>query len=463
MPIETPVVTALQQRSPQVQALVSYLEHEPDPMIVLDPDYNILAANTAYQRQFASVGKPYIGHKCYRISHHYDVPCDQAGEHCPMKKAQELRGPDRVLHIHHTPRGPEHVEVELRPIFDESGVITAYVERLAVVRSASARPSDDGLVGRSPAFNEALAALQRVAPSMLPVLLLGESGTGKELFARAVHEGSARSAGPFVVVDCSGLTETLFESELFGHEKGAFTGATARKPGLVETAQGGTLFLDEIGDVPLGMQVKLLRLIESGTYRRVGSIETLHANFRLVAATHKSLEKMMVDGTFRSDLYYRISAFPIRLPALRERSDDVVLLTHSFLKRSGAGQRHLTIEPQALLQLQQRAWPGNIRELRNVLERARLFADDGVIRCAQLPLAPDHSWPGHSGPGHSRPGHSGPGQPAPLSALPEPVISADVPLPEAIAAFIGTRSELATALGISERTLYRRLKKQGLA
>jgi transcriptional regulator with PAS, ATPase and Fis domain len=468
MPIETPVVTALQQRSPQVQALVSYLEHEPDPMIVLDPDYNILAANTAYQRQFASVGKPYIGHKCYRISHHYDVPCDQAGEHCPMKKAQELRGPDRVLHIHHTPRGPEHVEVELRPIFDESGVITAYVERLAVVRSASARPSDDGLVGRSPAFNEALAALQRVAPSMLPVLLLGESGTGKELFARAVHEGSARSAGPFVVVDCSGLTETLFESELFGHEKGAFTGATARKPGLVETAQGGTLFLDEIGDVPLGMQVKLLRLIESGTYRRVGSIETLHANFRLVAATHKSLEKMMVDGTFRSDLYYRISAFPIRLPALRERSDDVVLLTHSFLKRSGAGQRHLTIEPQALLQLQQRAWPGNIRELRNVLERARLFADDGVIRCAQLPLAPDHSWPGHSGPGHSGPGHSGPGhsgpgQPAPLSALPEPVISADVPLPEAIAAFIGTRSELATALGISERTLYRRLKKQGLA
>lgn len=446
--VTTPIVIALEPQSSRIQALVSFLEHEPDPMIVLDPDYNILAANTAYQRQFASVDKPYIGHKCYRISHHYDVPCDQAGEHCPMKKALEMRGPDRVLHIHHTPRGPEHVEVELRPILDERSVIIAYVERLSVVRSASARPSGDGLVGRSPAFNLALSALQRVAPSMLPALLLGESGTGKELFARAVHEGSLRSSGPFVVVDCSGLTETLFESELFGHEKGAFTGATTRKPGLVETAQGGTLFLDEIGDVPLGMQVKLLRLIESGTYRRVGSIETQHANFRLVAATHKSLEKMMMEGTFRPDLYYRISAFPINLPALRERSDDIALLVHSFLQRTIPGQRRLIIEPQALLQLQQRAWPGNIRELRNVLDRARLFADDGVIRCAHLPSALNHSGPDSS---------------APLSALPTDGIQGSASLPEIIASFAGTRSELATELGISERTLYRRLKKHGLA
>ncbi|MGZ8287715.1 MAG: sigma-54 interaction domain-containing protein [Telluria sp.] len=448
MPITTPIVLASTPHSPQVQALVSFLEHEPDPMIVLDLEYNILAANTAYQRQFASVDKPYIGHKCYRISHHYDVPCDQAGEHCPMQKALEMRAPDRVLHIHHTPRGPEHVAVELRPILDESGAIVAYVERLAVVRSASARPSGSGLVGRAPAFNLALAALQRVAPSMLPALLLGESGTGKELFARAVHEGSTRAGGPFVVVDCSGLTETLFESELFGHEKGAFTGATARKPGLVETAQGGTLFLDEIGDVPLGMQVKLLRLIESGTYRRVGSIETQHANFRLVAATHKSLEKMMKEGAFRPDLYYRISAFPIHLPALRERSDDIALLVDSFLQHSISGQRRLTIEPQALLQLQHFPWPGNVRELRNVLERARLFADDGVIRCAHLPSALGHSVPGPS---------------APISALPTDAIQSGASLPEAFAAFAGTRSELAAKLGMSERTLYRRLKKPGLA
>ena len=422
--------------SAQVQSLVSFLEHEAQPMIVLDPDYNILAANDAYRRQFGVSGKPFIGQKCYRVSHHYELPCDQAGEHCPMKKARELRGPDRVLHIHHTPRGPEHVDVELRPIFDGRGSITAYVERLSTVRSASAQPSGDGLVGRSPAFNQALAALQRVAPSMLPVLLLGESGTGKELFARAVHATSARAGGPLVVVDCSGLSESLFESELFGHEKGAFTGAAVRKPGLVETAQDGTIFLDEIGDVPLAMQVKLLRLIETGTYRRVGGVETLHANFRLVAATHKGLDEMVARGEFRQDLYYRINAFPIRLPPLRERADDIALLANSFLARTKA-LRTVSIDAQALAQLQRHAWPGNIRELRNVLERASLFADDGVIRIAHLPAFP-----------------------AQTGAAPKAGKGAPGGIP---ARFDGTRSELAAHLGISERTLYRRLKRQGLA
>ncbi|AVU77481.1 sigma 54-interacting transcriptional regulator [Pseudomonas sp. FP1154] len=425
----------------QVQSLVSFLEHEPQPMIVLDPDYNILAANTAYRRQFGSADQPFIGHKCYRISHHYDVPCDQAGENCPMKKAREMRGPDRVLHIHHTPRGPEHVDVELRPILNDHGDITAYVERLTLVRSASARPSNEGLVGSSPAFNRALSELQRVAPSMLPVLLLGESGTGKELFARAVHETSERANGPFVVVDCSGLTETLFESELFGHEKGAFTGATLRKQGLVETAQGGTLFLDEIGDVPLAMQVKLLRLIESGTYRRVGGVETLHADFRLVAATHKPLEQMMAQGEFRQDLYYRISVFPIHLPPLRNRMEDIALLVNSLLQRSGTGKRRLTIDADALMQLQRYSWPGNIRELRNVLERASLFADDGVIHSVHLPQVPD----------------------ATAQRLANPAVADGHSLAQILSAFKGTRSELARHLGISERTLYRRLKEQGLA
>ena len=439
----TPPVTRIEPSpsAPMVQSLISFLEHEAQPMIVLDPDYTILAANVAYQRQFGSIGQPVTGHKCYRISHHYDAPCDQAGEHCPMKKAQELRGPDRVLHIHHTPRGPEHVAVELRPIFDAGGTITAYVERLEVVRSASAKPSEEGLVGRSAPFTRVLEALQRVAPSMLPVLLLGESGTGKELFARAVHENSARATGPFVVVDCSGLTETLFESELFGHEKGAFTGATSRKPGLVDTAQGGTLFLDEIGDVPLSMQVKLLRLIESGTYRRVGSVETQHANFRLVAATHKSLEHMMARGEFRQDLYYRISAFPIALPPLRARPDDIALLVQSFLRRAGAGKRTLTIDAEAMAQLQQRPWPGNIRELRNVLDRASLFADDGVIRVEQLLAAPVEQG----------------------AAPAAPVRGDSIPLAELHATFGGTRKELAACLGLSERTLYRRLKALGIA
>ncbi|HZX26014.1 MAG TPA: sigma 54-interacting transcriptional regulator, partial [Telluria sp.] len=334
--------------TPQVQVLISYLEQEAQPAIVLDRDYNILAANSAYQRDFGAAGAPAItGRKCYEVSHHYTRPCDQAGEHCPMRKALERRGPDRVLHVHHTPRGAEHVDVELRPLLDEAHQVVGFVERLATVRSASAQASQDGLVGRSGAFMRALSALQRVAPSTLPVLLMGESGTGKELFARALHESSARARGPFVVVDCSGLTETLFESELFGYEKGAFTGAAGRKAGLVETARGGTLFLDEIGDVPLGMQVKLLRLIEAGTYRRVGGVETQHADFRLVAATHKPLQEMVADGRFRQDLYYRISAYPIHLPALRERIDDLPILIDSFLRR----RPDVRIRPEALARL----------------------------------------------------------------------------------------------------------------
>ena len=435
-------------RHATLQALLSYLEQESQPMIVLDLDYSILAANTAYRRQFGAVARPYLGQPCYRISHGYDVPCDQAGEHCPMRKALETRGPDRVLHIHHTPRGPEHVDVELRPILDEDRQVVAYVERLSTVRSASARPSADGLVGRSEAFNTALEAVQRVAPSALPVLLLGESGTGKEMFARAVHEASARAGGPFVVVDCSGLTETLFESELFGYEKGAFTGALARKPGLVETADGGTLFLDEIGDVPLSMQVKLLRLIESSTYRRVGSVETRQANFRLVAATHKPLEQMVRDGQFRQDLYFRISAFPIHLPALRERRDDLPLLAESILRRGGGPRDQLHLGADALARMQAYPWPGNIRELRNVLERARLYADDGVIRAKDLPPGLGEPDAGFA----TAVAHRASGRPE----------SDDDALRARVRDFKGTRHALARALGMSERTLYRRLKALGI-
>lgn len=448
-----------EQQAPDIGALVSYLEHDPQPMMVLDPQYRILAANTAYQRQFGVVGHPYIGHKCYQISHHYDVPCDQAGEHCPMKRARELHGPDRVLHIHHTPRGPEHVDVELRPIYDSTNAVIAYVERLVTVRSASAKPSADGLVGRSPAFNAAISALERVAPSKLPVLLLGESGTGKELFATALHEASPRAQSPLVVVDCSGITESLFESEFFGYEKGAFTGAMTRKPGLVETAQGGTLFLDEIGDVPLSMQVKLLRLIETGTFRRVGGTEALHADFRLVAATHKPLLDMAREGRFREDLYYRISAFPIQLPPLRERRGDIALLVDSMLQRIGnagdasgrAPNEKFVITPDALERLENYAWPGNIRELRNVLERACLLSDNGVIRVAHLP---DNVQRGAA--------LSGGLIERPTSAHAAPAPSDDE-LATFVKTFSGTRKELASHFGWSERTLYRRLKGLGLS
>ncbi|ONW97905.1 Fis family transcriptional regulator, partial [Burkholderia cenocepacia] len=310
----------------------------------------------------------------------------------------------------------------------------------------------EGLVGGADAFNAALGALQRVAPSTLPVLLLGESGTGKELFARALHEASDRAMGPFVVVDCSGIAETLFESELFGYEKGAFTGANQRKPGLVETAQGGTLFLDEIGDVPLPMQVKLLRLIESGTFRRVGGVEALRADFRLVAATHKPLREMIDDGRFRQDLYYRINAFPIPLPALRERRGDVALLAESILRRianarGNAGDAHarpFVLTERARACLDAYAWPGNIRELRNVLERACLFADDGTIRVEHLPAELVAA------------------AAAPQAQAADARGVSDAELVRIARTFAGTRKALAERLGLSERTLYRRMKALGL-
>jgi len=423
---------------PDMRALVSYLEHDLQPTIVLDTDYNIVAANTAYQRQFGVEGRPHVGAKCFRVSHQFAVPCDQAGEHCPMRKAHESRLPERVLHIHHTPRGPEHVDVELRPLLDEQGEVVGYVERLNTVTVASAQPQHQGLVGRSAPFKEALSALQRAAPSPIPVLLQGESGTGKELFARALHEGSPRAGGPLVVVDCTGLTETLLESELFGYEKGAFTGALQRKIGLAEAAHGGTLFLDEIGEVPLAMQVKLLRLIESGSFRPVGSLRTVHSDFRLVCATHKPLKDMVSAGSFRQDLFYRISAFPIRLPALRERSDDLPLLIDSLLQRL-APTAVPRIDPLAMKALGLHDWPGNIRELRNVLERARLFTDDGVIRVVDLPAELRHET-----------AVAAPQRRRGRNELEQ--------LAHALAMFDGSRSELAKTLGMSERTLYRRLQ-----
>uniref|UniRef100_UPI00258E0E49 sigma-54 interaction domain-containing protein n=1 Tax=uncultured Pseudomonas sp. TaxID=114707 RepID=UPI00258E0E49 len=369
---------------PSVLALVSFLEHDVLPAIVLDTDYNILAANAAYRRQFGQDQQAPLGQKCHKVSHHYHVPCDQAGEDCPMRKAWSSKVPERVLHVHHTPRGPEHVDVELRPILDEQGRVIAFVERLTPIVIASAQPQEQGLVGQAPAFTAALASLQRAAPADIPVLLQGESGTGKELFARALHMGSPKADGPLVVVDCTSLTEALFESELFGYEKGAFTGAHQRKTGLAEAAHGGTLFLDEIGEVPLAMQVKLLRLIETGSFRPVGSLRTVHSDFRLVSATHKPLRQMVADGTFREDLYYRISGFPVRMPALRERIEDLPLLVQSLLKRI-AGPSAPTLGNAALDRLMTYPFPGNIRELRNILERARLFADEGVIQPEHLP------------------------------------------------------------------------------
>jgi len=362
--------------------LMSFLDGLPEPRIVMDRDYRIVAANQAYVREFGD-GTPLLGRTCYAVSHRYGVPCDQAGESCPLSRCQEAGTPQRVLHLHHTPHGEEHVDVELTPIRDERGRIAYFVETMRVVREASGQAAARGLVGRAPTFVRMLERMMRVADSNAAVLLLGETGTGKELVAQAIHQASPRRSGPFVAVDCAGLTETLFESELFGYEKGAFTGAGHRKLGLVEAAAGGTLFLDEIGELPLSLQVKLLRLLETGTYRRVGGLDSLRADFRLIAATHRDLAAMVEAETFRRDLYFRIDTFPIHTPALHERPEDIPLLAESLLRRVDRrpGRR---LSAEALAWLAGRRYSGNIRELRNLIERATLMADGEEIGLADL-------------------------------------------------------------------------------
>jgi DNA-binding NtrC family response regulator len=348
---------------------------------------------------------------------------------------------ERALHIHHTPRGEEYVQVHLYPLRDRGGELTLFVEQMAPLPAARAAHSADGLVGRAPTFMAMMEQVARVARTDTAVLLLGETGTGKEMVARAIHEASARSHAPFVAVDCSGLAESLIESELFGHEKGAFTGALARKAGLVEAAAGGSLFLDEVGDIPLGLQVKLLRLLETGAFRRVGGVEPQHATFRLIAATHRDLKQRVRDESFRADLYYRLAAFPIRLPPLRERREDIPLLAQSLLTRVGHGQ----LSPGALECLRQYDYPGNVRELRNFLERASLLADGDSIEPEHLPpeVCAAHAQ-----------------RPPPAAALLRD--AGRRALQEAVSKHGGTRQELARELGISERTLYRKLRELGL-
>jgi len=306
------------------------------------------------------------------------MPCDQAGEDCPLQAAKASRHKERVLHIHQTPRGQEHVDVEMLPIYDDEDNLTFFVELLKPVPLASGDSSSVEMVGESKAFNRMLEKVARVGATNASVLLLAESGTGKEQAARAIHMASTRKSKPMVTLECAGLTDSLFESELFGHVKGAFTGAHSNKKGLVAHAEGGTLFLDEVGDIPLAMQVKLLRLIESGTYRSVGSAEVMTANFRLICATHMNIAAMVDEGRFRQDLYYRINVFPIELPSLHERRADIALLAKTLLKNlSPSTEYYLT--GNAVKLLQQWTYKGNVRELRNLLSRALVLTDTNVL------------------------------------------------------------------------------------
>ena len=237
------------------------------------------------------------------------------------------------------------------------------------------------IVGESPALRASLARLSEVAASDSTVLLLGETGTGKELFAKVLHTRSPRRHSPLVCVNCAALPPTLIESELFGHERGAFTGAVAQRQGRFEVAHRGTLFLDEIGDLPLDLQAKLLRVLQEGEFERLGTSRTRKVDVRIVAATHRDLDEAVADGTFRDDLYYRLNVFPVRLPPLRERREDIpALVWYLIHKRQAAMHRRIDrVPPEAMELLERHSWPGNIRELENVIERALIHSTDNVL------------------------------------------------------------------------------------
>ena len=256
------------------------------------------------------------------------------------------------------------------------------------LQSAQAAPAMSGIVTRDPEMLRICRTIEKLAPASATVLIIGESGTGKELLARALHELSPRREGRFVAINCAAIPETLLEAELFGYERGAYTGAAKRTLGKIETASGGTFFLDEVGDLPVALQVKLLRFLQERVIERIGGREEIPVDVRVVCATHRRLKDLIVAGSFREDLYYRIAEIVVDIPPLRTRTGDAALLAHDFVRRFAAEQRRaaMTLLPDAIDAIEAHAWPGNVRELENVIKRAVIMAESSGIGAADLGL-----------------------------------------------------------------------------
>ena len=327
-------------------------------------------------------------------------------------------------------------------------------ENLALKEALGQRFSFEGLIGKSKVMQEVFTMIRKVASSPVRILISGESGTGKELVAKAIHYNSERRDGPFVPINCGAIPENLLESELFGHEKGSFTGAIRQKPGLFETAAGGTLFLDEIGELPTMMQVKLLRVLQENEFRRVGGNKDIKTDVRVLAATNRHLEEAVTAGTFREDLYYRFNVIRIDLPPLRQRREDIPVMVDFFWERF-TGQKGVKVTEDAMRRLIDYSWPGNVRELENVIERAVVLGHDNVIT---LDCLPPNLVTGMSG------------SVTPLTEIPDSGMDLDAYLGEiekeilikALARTDGVRKSAAGLLGITFRSIRYRLAKYGL-
>ena len=442
--------------------LQSVIDASDNSFVIIDKDYNIVAANKAYCSSYSIGSEDAIGQKCHKVSHHSDIPCHLNGEDCPHKNVFESKEPYQVLHVHYDRNNnEEYVRIKGAPIYGTNGELFLGETFYSLARSDDLGNDQQRMFGTSPTFLACIEEMSGAAPSDIPILLNGESGVGKELAAKFIHNKSNRRAQPFIAIDCASISEGIFESELFGHERGAFTGCVGRRHGLIESAKQGTLFLDEIGEVPLTLQGRLLRVLETGYYRRLGGREDLHVDVRTICSTHYNLRQMVEQGTFRADLYYRIACISISIPPLRERRNDILTFINTILAKiktlNGSTCR---ISDEAIQILQNYDYPGNVRELKNILQKAAAISTSGLITPDLLrlnnfattlinPIASQHRNPGHS-----------------IGNMPNTNRS----LTDIEAAHIesllhqhkGHRAKVAEELRISERTLYRKLKQYNL-
>ena len=346
------------------------------------------------------------------------------------------------------------------------GILHRIEDKFRLVGDSSSEPElidsfpNTEIIGTSPKMVDIYKKVAKIARIEAPVLVVGESGAGKELVARALHANSSRASSAFMVINCGALTETLLESELFGHERGSFTSAVGPRKGLLESAGGGTVFLDEISETSLAFQVKLLRVIQEREIRRVGSNDTVQVNIRLIAATNRDLREMVRNNQFREDLFHRLNVFTIALPALRERTEDIPLLASYYVKMfTEKNGKNVRLAPGAVEALKQYSWPGNVRELRNALERAITFNDTGEIQADELEL-------GEVETGTPRPSSSASRQPFPVVEANAGSPSLDEMEKEHIIKVLretgGNKKKAAEILGIERRTLYNKAKRLGI-
>jgi len=425
-----------------------------DGVFTVDTDWRITYMNRAAEEITGVERTEAVGKPCCEVLR---ATACEAG--CPLRETIETGVPavDRRVYIVNSLGRRIPISISTAVLRDENGEIIGGVETfrdlslLEELRSElEGRWRLGDMVSRSAAMQRIFDILPDVAASESTCLILGESGTGKELLARAIHSMSPRNAGPFVAVSCGALPDSLLESELFGYVKGAFTGATGDREGRLAAAEGGTLFLDEIGDISPAMQVKLLRVLQEKTYEPLGSNETVEADVRVVAATHRDLGAMVEQGSFRRDLYYRVNVVDLRLPALRERREDIPLLVDRFIERFNVlwARSVPGISDDALAVLMAHDFPGNIRELENAIERAFVLCGDGPIR-------PEHL-PAEMAAGASS---------LPPGAAPETATLEDMEkamILDALRKTDGNKAAAARRLGIHKSTLFRKLKKFGV-